>query len=96
MEVRQTEDARKNVEEFATRLLNLQQQKKLIDQDIKAIKEEYKEEGVPVSIVSKAINKIKAAKKKSESEKFEEDVITDWLEQNAEIDDKIGILIAKY
>ena len=39
MEVRQTEDARKNVEEFATRLLNLQQQKKLIDQDIKAIKE---------------------------------------------------------
>ena len=95
MEVRTQQQARENVETFAKRFLNLQQQKKVIDQDIKALKEEFKEEGVPVSIVVSSINKIKANKKKTDSEKFELELIQGWLEENADIDNDIGILIAK-
>lgn len=95
MEIRTTEEARANIEEFTKRFLNLQMQKKAIDQDIKALKEEFKEEGVPVGIVTSVINKIKAEKKKSDSEIFEEDTIKEWLQTNAEIDNEIGALIAK-
>ena len=95
MEVRTSDDARKNIEEFTQRLLTLQQEKKIIDQDIKALKEEFKEEGVPVSIVVKAINQIKSYKKKSDSERFEEEIIKEWLMSNTQIDDKIGQLMAK-
>jgi uncharacterized protein (UPF0335 family) len=95
MEIRTTEEARANIEEFTKRFLNLQMQKKALDQDIKALKEEFKEEGVPVGIVASVINKIKAQKKKSDSEIFEEDTIKEWLETNADIDNEIGALIAK-
>ncbi len=95
MEIRTSEEARTNIEEFTKRFLNLQMQKKAIDQDIKALKEEFKEEGVPVGIVTSVINKIKAEKKKSDSEIFEEDTIKEWLQTNAEIDNEIGALIAK-
>lgn len=95
MEIRTTEEARANIEEFTKRFLNLQMQKKALDQDIKALKEEFKEEGVPVGIVASVINKIKAQKKKSDSEIFEEDTIKEWLETNTDIDNEIGALIAK-
>lgn len=95
MEVRTSQDARQNIEEFAKRFIELQKQKKALDDDIKALKEEFKEEGVPVVIVTKVINKIKANKKKTDSEIFEEETIQDWLETNADIDNEIGILIAK-
>jgi uncharacterized protein (UPF0335 family) len=95
MEIRTSEEARTNIEEFTKRFLNLQMQKKALDQDIKALKDEFKEEGVPVGIVTSVINKIKAQKKKSDSEIFEEDTIKEWLESNADIDNDIGALIAK-
>lgn len=95
MEIRTSEEARTNIEEFTKRFINLQMQKKAIDQDIKALKEEFKEEGVPVGIVASVINKIKAEKKKSDSERFEEDTIKEWLESNSDIDNDIGALIAK-
>lgn len=95
MEIRTTEEARQNIEEFTKRYLNLQMQKKALDQDIKALKDEFKEEGVPVGIVASVINKIKSDKKKTDSERFEEDTIKEWLESNADIDNEIGALIAK-
>lgn len=95
MEIRSTTEARNNIENFTKRLIELMKQKKAIDQDIKALKDEYKEEGVPVSIVVSALNKIKAKKKKSDSERFEEETIQEWLESNVEIDNDIGELIAK-
>jgi len=95
MEIKTSEEARANVEEFSKRFLELSLQKKAIDADIKAIKEEYKEEGVPVAIVAKAINNIKADKKKSDSELFELDTIKEWIQANSEIDDQIGELVAK-
>jgi len=93
MEVRSTQEARANIEEFSIRYLNFLMDKKSLDNDIKQLKEEFKEEGVPVAIVNGVINKIKAAMKKSDSEKFEEDKIKEWLESNTQIEDKIGQLI---
>lgn len=95
MEIRSTEEARRNIEDFARRFLNLQKQKKQIDEDIKALKQEFKEEGVPVNIVVAVINKIKQRKKKSDLEILEEETIKEWLESNKDIDDEIGELIAK-
>lgn len=95
METRTSEEARQNIENFTKRFLSLQQQKKVIDADIKALKDEFKEEGVPVGIVTSVINKIKSDKKKSESQKFEIELIQEWLETNADIDNLIGMLNAK-
>lgn len=95
MEIRSTEEARRNIENFTRRFLNLQKQKKQIDEDIKALKQEFKEEGVPVNIVVSVINKIKQRKKKSDLEILEEETIKEWLESNKDIDDEIGELIAK-
>ena len=95
MEIRTTEEARANIENFTKRLIELMKQKKVIDQDIKALKDEFKEEGVPVGLVSSVLNKIKSKKKKSDSERFEEETIQEWLEANPEIDSGIGELIAK-
>lgn len=95
MEIRTSDEARKNIEDFSKRYIELLKQKKDLDSDIKALKEEFKEEGVPVGIVTKVLNRIKAEKKKSDSELFEEETIKEWLESNAEIDDEIGILVAR-
>lgn len=95
MEIRTSEEARTNIENFTKRFLDLQKQKKALDEDIKALKEEFKEEGVPVSIVTAVINKIKRDKKKTDSERFEEDTIQEWLVSNSDIDNDIGELVAK-
>ena len=95
MEIRSEQEARENVENFTKELLKLLLHKKTIDQEIKDIKDNYKEDGVPVNVVCKAINAIKNAKKKTDSQKHEEDIIQDWLEQNKAIDDSIITLMAK-
>ena len=94
MEIRSTEQAKETIEQFTKRYANLMQQKKELEADIKALKTEYKEEGVPVGIVTKVFNKIKANKKKTDSQLFEEEMIQEWLETNTEIDDAIGRLNA--
>ena len=42
-----------------------------------------------------AIKINKAAKKKTDSQMHEEDIICDWLEQNKEVDESISALMAK-
>lgn len=95
MEMRTAEEARENIENFTKELLKLMIHKKTIDQEIKDIKANYKEDGVPVGTVCKVINKIKSTKKKTDSEKYEEDIIAEWLETNKDIDDSISTLMAK-
>lgn len=95
MEIRTSEEARSNIESFTKRYIELLKQKKDLDADIKALKDEFKEEGVPVGIVTSVLNKIKAEKKKSDSEIFEEETIKEWLRSNQDIDDAIGMLLAK-
>ena len=94
MEIRTTEEARSNIENFAKRYINILKEKKALDEDIKALKEEFKEEGVPVGIVCSSLNKIKARKKKTDAQLFEESTIEEWLETNADIDNEIGDLIS--
>lgn len=95
MEIRTEAEARENIENFTKEYLKLLLHKKTIDEEIKDIKNNYKEDGVPVGLVCKVINKIKSAKKKTDSEKHEEDIISDWLEQNKDIDSSISTLMAK-
>lgn len=95
MELRTVEEARENVENFTREILKLMIQKKMIDEEIKDVKNNYKEDGVPTGTVMKVINRIKTHKKKSDSEKFEEDTIAEWLENNKDIDESICTLMAK-
>ena len=95
MEIRTSEEVRTNIENFTRRWLELLNQKRVIEHDMKVLKDEFKEEGVPVGIVTKVINKIKTEKKKSDSELFEEDKIKEWLAANPEIDNSIGMLNSK-
>lgn len=95
MEIRTAEEARENIEKFTKEYLKLLLHKKTIDQEIKDIKSNYKEDGVPVGTVCKVINKIKSTKKKTDTERHEEDIIAEWLETNKDIDDSISTLMAK-
>jgi|SaaInl8_200m_RNA_FD_contig_31_1915962_length_1905_multi_12_in_0_out_0_2 hypothetical protein len=95
MEIRSTEEARENIVNFTNEYIRILMAKKELDAEMTDIKNSYKEEGVPVSIVTRVFGKIKSAKKKTETELAEEEIIQEWLESNAEIDDKIGILTAK-
>ena len=95
MEVRSSDEVKGNIEKFTVRLLNLLLEKKETDSQIKDLKQEFKEEGVPIGIVISVLNRIKAQKKKTDAERFEEDTIKEWLEANSEIDNSIGTLIAK-
>jgi uncharacterized protein (UPF0335 family) len=95
MEVRTSNEARTNIENFSIRYLNLLLEKKKVDFDIKELKQEFNEEGVPTGKVASIINRIKADKKKSDSELFELEAMREWIEANTEIDDAIGQLGAK-
>lgn len=95
MEIRSTEESKEIIQNFSKELLKLMAHKKSIDEEIKEMKANYKEDGVPVGLVSKVLNRIKTKKKKTPSEQTEENIIEEWLESNKEIDDMITSLIAK-
>lgn len=95
MEVRTSEETKENVKNFAKELVALLNAKKKIDEEIKELKNGYKEVGVPVNIVSKAISKVKSNKKKSEFEILEEEAIQEWIESDKDLDNDIGMLAAK-
>lgn len=94
MEIRTSEEVRQNVEDFANAYLEKLMEKKALDKEIKDLKDEYKEMGVAVAVVAKAINSIKAEKKQSKSEQFELEQIKEWLDTNQNVDNLLGMLIA--
>lgn len=87
--------AQTNIINFTKRLIELEKQKKIIQEDIKELKSEFKEEGVPVQIVTRVLNQIKREKRQSEGEINEENIIKEWLLNNTDIDDGVGDLVAK-
>jgi uncharacterized protein (UPF0335 family) len=95
MEIKSSEQAREGVIKYTKRYVELLKQKKTIDQDIKALKQEFAEEGVPAGVVSSLISKIKADLKKSDAEKFELDTMRDWIESVTEIVEDLQELNAK-
>lgn len=82
-----------NIEAFAERYLNLELQKKTINEDIKQLKDEYNQEGVPTQVVQRVINDIKRMKNRTDSENHEHEVIMEWLLGSGPVSDSISALI---
>ena len=93
MKIQSTDEVIKTAIEFGLKIMELQLQKKVIDDDIKELKEEYKEEGVAVGTVNKVIVSLKAKAKKTEGELLEEEILQEKLDANEEIQNKIQELI---
>ena len=89
------ETSHKNVLEFSQRYLKLLNSKKQVDLDIKALKDEFDEEGVPTKNIVKAINNIKRSRKISSSVQDEIDLFETWLNADANISNTISDLISK-
>lgn len=81
--------------EFSNRYLNLLEQKRTLDLDIKALKQEYDEQGLATKVVVKAINSLKKEKKETISQQDELAMFKEWLSANKEVDDKICSLATK-
>ena len=92
MEIRSSEEVLENIMSCANELLAIQLQKKGLDEDIKALKQTWKEEGVAVGKVTKVLSKLKARAKMTESDKLEEDIIEEKLAGNEDIQDSIAML----
>jgi uncharacterized protein (UPF0335 family) len=95
MEIRSQDEVMENIKSYAIALIEKQLEKKQLDEDIKTIKDNFKEEGVPVSLVTKVMNKIKAKMKQSEADALEEDIIMEKLEADEVIQSNIAALIEK-
>lgn len=95
MEIRPEDEIKEGILRYANELLNIQLRKKELDAEIKDLKESFKEDGVPVSVVTKVINIIKNKKKKTDSELFEIDTIEAWLETDKTFDNNLSALISK-
>ena len=81
--------------EFSNRYLNLLDQKRTIDLDVKELKQEYDEQGLATKVVVKAINSLKKEKKETISQQDELAMFKEWLSENKEVDDKICALATK-
>lgn len=79
--------------QFVEQLVALELEKKKIQEKIKELKADYKEEGIAVSIICRVFNRIKKKKKQTESEKFEEEAIQEILEESKRVDDAILTLV---
>lgn len=80
---------------FGERYLNLMLQKKQIAQDIKALKQEFAEQGTSVNAAIRTLNSINSEHKKSEFEIHELEVFKEFFKKSKVIMDKISDLNAK-
>jgi hypothetical protein len=92
MVIRTTEETMEKVFEFAEELINLQLQKKAIDGEIKTLKDDFKEEGIAVSLVSKIVSKMKAEMKKTSGELLEEEILAEKMNANEQLKDMVAAL----
>jgi uncharacterized protein (UPF0335 family) len=82
---KRTEEERALTLQFARAILELQLEKKGIDNDIKVIREEAKANGVLVGHVNKAIAQMKKLIKTQDSEIAEEERILEMLETDEDV-----------
>lgn len=80
---------------YVKAMLALELQIKEIKDDMKAIKDEAKAEGVNCAQASKAINQLKKLLKSKPSDVFEEEKILEIIENNESIVNDVRTLIAK-
>lgn len=91
----ETNETKELALKFINRYLNLMLQKKTIAQDVKALKSEFEEQGVPTALCIKASNTFKAEDKMGENLVSEIDTFKTWFSENKEVCDKVTSLNAK-
>lgn len=94
MEIKSSEETKKEILEFGKEYIKLLIEKKELAARIKEVKDNYKENGVPVQIVAASINRLIKRKKKTQTQLFEEDFIDTTLSEDSDIDNDIGVLSA--
>ena len=80
-------DTKVVIERFVADLTDMEVKKQLILEEIKDLKNDYKEEGIPVALITKLFKKTLNDKKKTDSERFEEETITEWLAESKIVDE---------
>jgi len=95
MEIRSTEEVMETSYEFALAIMEKQMQIKEINKEIKELKDDYKEKGIAVGVVTKVINKLKARAKMDSGDILEEEIILEKMEANDKIQDQISLLVEK-
>lgn len=88
-DVKYNTDTKEVMEQFISDLVNLEVEKTSINEKIKELKADYKEEGLPVGLIVKCFNKIKKSKKMTDSERFEEDAIETLLSESQVVDEAL-------
>jgi len=81
--------------EYARAMISLEKDIKEIKDDMKALKEEYKDNGVSVQKVNKAIKNIKMAMKLNELDEAEIEMIQTVLSADPDIHTEIAQLVSK-
>lgn len=90
IQIRDEQDIVQMGKEYANRILELQKQIAEIQADIKVVKTDAKLDGIPVSIIDKALTRMKKEQKQSEAQKSEEEIWYEKLKEAPEIEDKIA------
>jgi len=80
------------IERFITELAELELKKQLVNDEIKTLKADYKEGGVAVGLVSRIFAIVRKNRKKTEKEKFHEEVILEWLQESKIVDEACLLL----
>ena len=94
-EIGLTSETLDKVPEFIVRYANLQIEKKNIDADIKELRKEFEEQGLPIAQIIKAFNAMKKELKDGQSIIEELETIKEILYKNSEVHEKITQLLAK-
>lgn len=89
------EETKKLALEFCRRYLNLEINKKQISLDVKALKNEFAEQGLNCSMILRALKKIMRDAKMSESEKSDIEVLENLLVSDKDVTDGIASVQAK-
>lgn len=88
-------ETKESVLQFTTRYLNLQLEQKRIKEDIKVLRQEFEEQGIPTKVVVRAINEHKKIKKNGGHELQEMEMYMGWIAGDTKIDDLFVDLIDK-
>ncbi len=81
--------------QFVQRYTRLQLQKKNIGKDVKALRQEFEEQGLPTSDVLKALNKMRSEKRAGDEKLEQIETFKQWLQENTETQDLVTELDAK-
>lgn len=92
MQVKDHDEAVKDILDYAKRIQTLQKQRKEIDEDIKSVKQEAKEDGVAIGKVMKALGILMKEAKENEADKVELEIIKEHLASDEDIQNNIAIL----